>query len=71
VADPNLDSQIAAEKAQLDAAPKIPIKNLMPSSGKQGRCSRCGRVSADLVYMDTVHGQERWLGRECCGGRHG
>lgn len=74
MADPKSDflaAQVAAEKKALDNAPRIPIQQLMPQSGKQGRCVKCGRVSKNLVWMDTVHGQERWVGRECCGGRHG
>jgi hypothetical protein len=66
-----LAAQVAIEKQAIDNAPKMPIQQLMPQSGKQGRCIKCGRVSRNLVLMDTVHGQERWVGRECCGGRHG
>jgi hypothetical protein len=62
----DLEAQIAAEKKAIDEAPVVPIK-----SGLIGRCSWCGRVSENLVYVDTVHGQERYKGRDCCGGRHG
>lgn len=65
-----LAAQIAAEKAEIENAPKILLSQLMPNTGKSGRCCKCGQVSGNLLYMDTVHGQERWVGYECCGGRH-
>lgn len=65
----DLQQQIALEQAQIEIAPKVPVTQ--PKSGLQGRCGWCGRLSDDLVYVETVHGVERYKGRACCGGRHG
>ena len=68
-----LDAQIAKERAELINAPKVPVSQLQKQSqarGQAGRCAWCGKFSQDVVYVDTIHGQERFKGVECCGGRH-
>ena len=64
-----LAAQVAMEAKELESIPKIPVIQYQPASvGQSGRCCRCGRVSNDLVYQDTFHGTERYVGKECCGG---
>lgn len=66
----DLDEQVKQEAKEIENAPKIPLAQLQPrSTGQAGRCSWCGRMAKNLVYVDTVHGQERYKG-ECCGARH-
>ena len=66
----SLVKQIAAEMKELESAPKIPISQFQPKqTAQQGRCSWCGRYSNNLVYVDTIHGQERYK-CDLCGGRH-
>lgn len=65
------DQQIAEERKAIEEAPAVPLASLQPqSSGMAGRCYWCGRISSDLIYVDTVHAIDRYKGRECCGQRH-
>ena len=59
-----LASRIAAEAAEIQNAPRVPV-----SSGRVGRCSFCGRTAQNLVPIDTFHGLERYRG-ECCTPRY-
>lgn len=70
-----LDQQIAREAQELADAPKIPVSELSAChGGTAGRCGKCGRLSQALVPAhDYLSGQlvnERYVGAECCGGRH-
>jgi len=58
----DLLAQIAREKAELEAAPKVtPGPNVL-------RCHFCGRVTPTLTFVETVHGFDRMKG-ECCAKR--
>lgn len=62
-----LEPMVASEAAELESAVKVPIADFQPSStGSFGRCSWCGQYSANLVYVDTIHGIDRYKGKECC-----
>lgn len=52
---------IAKEKAELDAAPRVTPGPVL------GRCHWCGRVSRSLTRVEVVNGVERMKG-ECCHG---
>jgi hypothetical protein len=70
MANNELDAQIKAEAAQIQNAPKIPVRQLQPqTTGLAGRCSWCGRFSTNLQLVDVFHGVERYKG-ECCGGHN-
>ena len=61
------EQQIAREKVELEAAPKIPIQDYQPRTlGQQGRCGWCGQFAEDLVEAELG----RYKGVKCCGGRH-
>lgn len=74
--NPDLEQQIEQERLEIDAAPKVPIREFMPrDSGSAGRCGWCGQMSANLVGVHDygANGKvinERYKGVECCGGRH-
>jgi hypothetical protein len=59
------DAQVKAEADAIASAPVVAIK-----TGVHGRCFLCGRIRSDLVYLDTMHGQERFVGG-CCGNTNG
>ena len=59
-----LDEQVKREAEEIANAPKVKL------TGVQGRCHWCGRPSNSLVYIETVHGVDRYKGAECCGQRH-
>lgn len=61
-----LEAQIAQEKAELDNAPKVPVSQYQPTV-YSGRCSFCGQPAMNLIYVDAMHGTERFRG-DCCGG---
>lgn len=61
-----LDDQVAQEKAEIENAPKVPLSQFQPTQ-YAGRCSFCGQPSMNLIYVDSMHGQERFRG-DCCGG---
>lgn len=61
-----LDEQVILEKQQIESAPKVPVVHYQPS-GNAGRCSFCGQLAADLSYVDSIHGMDRYRGG-CCGG---
>ena len=65
MASEELEAQIEKEAKEIDSAPKIPLSKLQPQMGTGGRCSFCGRISSDLVFVETVHGLDRYKG-ECC-----
>lgn len=74
-ASEDLQKQVEREKADLENAPKVQIKQ--PTSlGTAGRCHWCGRISQNLVpvhdynHAGTEIVNERYKGAECCGGRH-
>lgn len=64
----DLEDQVAKEAEELKNAPAIPVRNLQPQGfGVSGRCCLCGRISRNLVFREVIHGQERYVGNECCG----
>ena len=56
----NLESQVAREKAEIDAAPTV---DTLPPIG---RCSFCGRVATRVVLVESVP-IERWKCEVCFG----
>lgn len=66
-----LEARVAQEAKELESVPKIPVNRYQPhTTGSGGRCHWCGRMAQDLVYVDSLHGVDRYKGVECCGQRH-
>ena len=65
MASEELEKQIETERLEIENAPKVPVK-----TGIIGRCHWCGRISGNLVYVETVHNVQRFKGVDCCGLRH-
>lgn len=62
----DLEAQIAAEQAQIQNAPAVPVSQLQPTgTGTSGRCGWCGAVRNDLQLVEVVHDIERYKGG-CC-----
>ena len=67
MASDELEAQIQQEAAEIANAVQIPISVFQPLSvGTTGRCSFCGCISTNLVFVEVIHGQERYAGAECC-----
>lgn len=50
---------IEEELEEILNAPKVKV------TGVQGRCSWCGKLAQHLVFVENIHGIDRYKG-ECC-----